>query len=149
MQAFPHHYPATSLGSPEGNVIVSSKGVMDITTAAPAEFGGPGDQWSPEGLFVASVADCFILTFRAIARASKLEWQALRCDVVGVLDKVEGTTQFTEFQIKATLDVSDETDVEKADRLLHRAEKGCLITNSLKASTSLEGTIRQSATEAI
>lgn len=142
MQAFPHHYPATGVGSAEGNVLISSKGVSDILTAAPVEFGGPGDQWSPEALLVASVADCFILTFRAIARASKLDWDELRCDVVGVLDKVEGTTQFTEFEIKATLQVPSETDREKADRLLHRAEKGCLITNSLKAPVSLDVVIQ-------
>lgn len=143
MQSFPHHYPASGLGHPEGTVTVSSKGVTDITTAAPIEFGGPGDQWSPEGLLVAAVADCFILTFRAIARASKLDWQELRCDVVGVLDKIDGMTKFTEFQITATLDVPSETNVDKAERLLHKAEKVCLITNSLTATKSLVVSIRQ------
>ena len=137
MQSFPHHYPASARGEATGNVIVSAKDVPDITTAAPAEFGGPGDEWSPEALLVAAVADCFILTFRAIARASTLEWSHLRCDVVGVLDKVERVTQFTEFQIMATLEVPADTDRDKAERLLERAEKGCLITNSLMADTHL------------
>ncbi len=143
MQAFPHRYPASGIGFPEGNVTVSSTGVSNITTAPPAEFGGPGDEWSPEGLLVASVADCFIMTFRAIARTSKLDWRELHCDVVGVLDKVDGVTQFVEFEINAILDVSSETNVDKANKLLHSAEKHCLITNSLTGVKHLEVTIRQ------
>jgi organic hydroperoxide reductase OsmC/OhrA len=31
------------------------------------QLGGPGGQWSPETLLVAAAAECFILTFRAVA----------------------------------------------------------------------------------
>jgi hypothetical protein len=40
--------------------------------AAPAEFGGPGDQWSPESLLAGAIASCFALTFRFVARAQKV-----------------------------------------------------------------------------
>lgn len=50
-------------------------GVMDseedrlpsLYVASPPEFGGPEGVWSPEHLFVASVAACMMTTFRAIA----------------------------------------------------------------------------------
>ena len=74
MEAFPHHYTVTALGnSAQSQTTVNSTGVGDITTDMPAEFGGPGDQWSPESLLMAAVADCFVLTFRAIAQASRQE----------------------------------------------------------------------------
>ena len=38
-------------------------------------------------LLIAAVADCFILTFRAVARASRFEWISLGCTVDGVLDR--------------------------------------------------------------
>jgi organic hydroperoxide reductase OsmC/OhrA len=128
-----------------GNVLLSSAGVADLPSAPPAEFGGPGDQWSPESLLVASVADCFILSFRAIARASRLEWDTLSCSVDGTLDRIDRTTQFTGFKVSATLHVPAGTDQEKAQRLLEKAEHVCLITNSLKADSYLESTVHVNA----
>ena len=48
-----------------------------------------------------AVADCFILSFRDIARASKLSWLSLECDVEGALTRIEGTARFHEFQNKS------------------------------------------------
>jgi len=145
MQDLPHHYVVSADANAVGNVVLSSSGVNDLPSAAPAEFGGPGDQWSPESLLVAAVADCFILAFRAVAKASKLEWDSLTCSAEGVLDRVDRVTQFTAFNVTATLSVPPEVDESKAHRLLEKAEQVCLITNSLKAESHLEATVRVSA----
>jgi len=142
MQEFPHHYVAVASAKAEENVSLSSPGLPELASAAPAEFGGPGDQWSPETLLTAAVADCFILSFKAIARASRFEWTALRCDVEAVLDKVEKVTQFTEFRETVVLDVPAGTDESKARRLLEMAERACLVTNSLTGTTHLDATVR-------
>ena len=89
MQELPHRYNVGAAAGPEGPVELSSPGVPDLASAPPAEFGGPGDKWSPETLLVAAVADCFILTFKAIARASRFDWSNLSCQVEGVLDREE------------------------------------------------------------
>jgi len=145
MQELPHHYLVAADAKATGNVVLSSSGVADLDSAPPAEFGGPGDQWSPESLLVAAVADCFILSFRAIARASRLEWDSLSCKVEGTLERVDRITQFTAFNVTATLDIPQDTDASKAQRLLEKAEHACLITNSLKAESYLEATVRESA----
>jgi organic hydroperoxide reductase OsmC/OhrA len=137
MQGFPHHYLASAAGGNEDNVVVSGKGLPNLDTQSPPEFGGPEGLWSPETMLAASVADCFILTFRAIARASKFEWNSLECDVEGVLDRVERTTMFTQFNIKAVLHVPADTRETLAERLLQKAEELCLITASLKSEMSL------------
>lgn len=142
MQEFPHRYRVTASGAPEANVELRSPGLENLPSAAPAEFGGPGDQWSPETLLAAAVADCFILSFRAIARASKFEWISLSCDVEAVLDKVEKVTQFTEFRETVVLEVPPGTDEAKALRLLERAEQVCLVTNSLTGTMHLDATIK-------
>jgi organic hydroperoxide reductase OsmC/OhrA len=112
-----------------------------MQSAPPAEFGGPGDQWSPETLLVASVADCFILTFRAIARASKFDWVSLECTVDGTLERIDRVTQFTGFAVKATLTVPAGADSARATLLMEKAERGCLVTNSLIADSHLEATV--------
>ncbi|QFU77040.1 OsmC family peroxiredoxin [Halioglobus maricola] len=141
MQDFPHHYQVSAAAEADGNIAIDSGNMPQLVSAPPAEFGGPGDQWSPEHLLVASVADCFILTFRAIARASKLEWNTLEANADGVLDRVERITKFTAININATLTVPAGTDEAKALRLLQKAEDACLITNSMSAETHLEAAI--------
>ncbi len=145
MQDLPHLYTVSAGAEVTGYVVLSSSGVSDLPSAPPAEFGGPGDQWSPESLLVAAVADCFILSFRAIARASKLDWNSLQCSVEGTLDRIERVTQFTAFDVTATLEVPTGTDEAKAQRLLEKAEQVCLITNSLKAESHLKASIRITA----
>lgn len=134
----PHHYRASAKAAPQGTVDLSSDGLPGLATAPPAEFGGPGDQWSPETLLVGCVADCFILTFRAVARASQIEWSELACDVEGVLDRADGRMRFTQIDLRARLRVPTGADPAKAERALQKAERGCLITNSLLAESSLE-----------
>lgn len=141
MQDLPHHYRVAANAGPEGDVSLSSEKLETLASAAPAEFGGPGDRWSPETLLVAAIADCFILSFRAIARASKLSWLSLSCEVEGTLERRDGKTQFTEFKVNAALDVPSDTDAQKAQRLLEKAEASCLITNSLSGTTHLNAVV--------
>jgi peroxiredoxin-like protein len=145
MKEFPHHYAISAHAGTEGDISIEGDELPALSTAPPAEFGGPGDRWSPESLLVASVADCFILTFRAIARASQLTWLELDCDAEGVLAKVDGITRFTEFTVRATLRVPAASDEERARRLLAMAEKNCLITNSLTAGVHLEAEVDYAA----
>jgi len=138
MQKYPHHYYAKAQGKPKGLVATKSGDLVTLEIAAPKEFDGPGDNWSPEELLVASVADCLILTFRAIATASGLEWLELSCEAEGVLEMVDRKTQFTEIFINATLKINSHDDEGKALLLLEKAENSCLITSSLVAKTHLK-----------
>jgi peroxiredoxin-like protein len=141
MQDLPHHYHVNASAEAEGNITLKAENLPQIVTAPPAEFGGPGDQWSPETLLVGAVADCFILTFRAIARASKLEWTNLECSAEGVLDRVERVTRFTAFTVRATLTVPAGSDPDKARRLLEKAEGSCLVTRSMLAESHLKAEV--------
>jgi len=141
MQNLPHHYSVSASAETETTVRLTATGLPELESAAPAEFDGPGDKWSPESLLVASVADCFILSFKAIAHASKFSWISLTCAVEGTLDNVDRLTKFTTFEVKASLTISPEMSEEKAMRLLEKAEQVCLITNSLRAETHLSATV--------
>ena len=110
-------------------------------SAPPTEFGGPGDRWSPETLFVAAVADCFVLTFRGIAGVSRFSWVSLECSVTGTVDRVDRVTQFTALEVRARLRVPSGANEEQARRLLTKAEETCLVTNSLKVQPHLESVV--------
>ena len=141
MQEFPHHYRVNASAEADGNVTIKADDLPEIVTAPPAEFGGPGDQWSPETLLVGAIADCFVLTFRAIASASKLEWSALECSAEGVLERVERVTRFTAVTVRARLTVPAGTDSDKAQRLLQKSEDACLVPRSMLAESHLEAEV--------
>ena len=145
MYALPHHYRVKGTGRITEDVELTAEGLAMLPSAPPAEFDGPGDRWSPETLLVGAVADCFILTFRAVARASKLPWLSLDCDVTGTLDRVDGVLQFTHFEMTAHLVVSAGVDAAAARRALEKAERNCLISRSLKAGVVLDATVQIAA----
>jgi peroxiredoxin-like protein len=145
MQPFPHHYTVTATADVQGEVRLESERLTTLVSAPPAAFGGPGDRWSPETLCVGAVADCFVLTFRAIARAAKLPWSSLRCEAEGTLDRLDGVTRFTAFRVRARLVVPPGTDEARARALLERTEQTCLITRSLQGSSLLEASVETGA----
>ncbi len=137
MHAFPHHYHVSASTTTEGDVVLSGAGLPNIASQPPTEFDGPGDRWSPESLLMAAIADCFSLSFRAIAGGSKIPFKQLEVAVEGVLSKVERKMQFTEVKITANLTVPEGVDTVRAERLLTMAEQTCLVTNSLNVECHL------------
>jgi organic hydroperoxide reductase OsmC/OhrA len=131
MKPYPHVYAATAKGSATGSVAVESAELPALVTAPPAEFDGPGDVWSPETLLMAAIADCYILTFRGVARAAKFDWEELQCEVRGVLERVGNVTRFSGYTNLATLVVKPGSDHAKGEELMERAERVCLVSNSL------------------
>lgn len=137
MHPYPHSYRVSAAGGASGTVQVASPTLPDITTAPPPEFDGPPGLWSPETLLCGAVANCFILTFRAVSRAAKFEWLGLECHVEGTLERVDNQAQFTRFATFARLTVPPGTDATKARALLERAEHACLVSNSLRGTRTL------------
>jgi peroxiredoxin-like protein len=137
MQQLPHTYSVTAAGAAAGDIALSSGGLPQIVTAPPPQFGGPGTRWSPEDLLISALASCFILTFRALARTSRLEWTHLKCDVEGTLDRIDGAMQFTHVVTRASLTVPGEADTLLCERVMQRADRNCLISNSLRCARDL------------
>ena len=137
MHQLPHSYVVSAQAESESNVTLARDGLESVIAAPPAAFGGPGDLWSPETLLVAAVADCLILSFRAIARASSFSWSELQCSVDGKLDKGDRGLRFTAFTVQARLTIAGDADAAKGEKLLHKAEQSCLITKSLIADSHL------------
>ena len=141
MHPYPHTYVATATAEPSGSAPVESPGIAPLATAAPPQFDGPEGIWSPETLLTASLATCFILTFRAVSRAAHLDWRKLECRVESVLERIDGVSQFSQFRTFATLAIAGDGDVSKAEKLLEKAEHACLIANSMRGRRTLEARV--------
>lgn len=145
MQTLPHNYRVEATTSHEGAVTLTSAGLEALESWPPAEFGGPGDAWSPETLLVGAIVDCFVLSFRAIARAGGLAWTSISCSIDAKLDRVDGVTRFTHYTLNAELQVPTGTDEEVAQKALQKAKKICLVSNSLTAEGELNAVVRKEA----
>lgn len=138
MKAFPHEYAVDVSGSPLGDLEVQAAGLPVLLAAPPVEFDGPGNRWSPETLLLAAVANCFVLTFRAVAGRMELPWASMLCGVRGTVDRHERLAQFTEVTIHTQLMLLPGTSGDLAKRALEKSKDGCVIANSLKAVSRLE-----------
>ena len=138
-----HDYPVTLQWTGDSlGVAGSSDGLPELEVATPPEFGGRPFVWSPEHLLVASAASCFMTTFLAIARNSKLEIKSLEVPATGKLVRGEDRRYSIE-RIELTPHVLIESDKDRAktERLIHKADEVCLISRSLKSEIVIEPTI--------
>ncbi|RPH75223.1 MAG: OsmC family peroxiredoxin [Candidatus Rokuibacteriota bacterium] len=138
MKPLPHRYSARIAGGPEGYATLSSGGVPDLRTAPPLDFDGPGDAWSPEQLLLAAVEACFLLTFRSVAQASRLEFVSLSVEAEGVVDRVNGVTRFTEIVLRPRVALPAGADWVRVQRALEKAERACLVSSSIDTPIRLE-----------
>ncbi|GAB4052817.1 OsmC family protein [Spirosoma litoris] len=128
---------------------LSAPGLTDtIDVATPPEFPkGMPDVWSPEHLLVAAVVGCFMTTFLAVAENSKLDFDDFDCSAKGKLENINNKWQISKVALSPKLLLTDENDLEKAQRVLHKTEKACLITNSIRAQVTMQPTIQFSVKE--
>ncbi len=145
MHPFPHRYQVRIAAKPEGALGLEADGVAGIQSLPPPEFDGPGGYWAPETLLLASIGDCTMLTFRAIAKASRFEWRELSAEVHGLLERIDGNSRFTRIETRVRLVVPAGSDGAKAKKLMEKAEQGCPISNSLKAERHLECEVVEAA----
>ena len=57
------------------------------------------------------------------------------------IDKRDGKLQMTEISLTPTLTIVKDEDREKANRILLKTEKACLISNSIKSKVIMTPTI--------
>lgn len=137
MQKLPHYYVVKASAESHGSIHASADNLPALSVAPPQQFGGPGDQWSPEDLLMASVSNCLILTFRAIANIADFEWNSMQCVSKGRLEKDDGVIRFTRVESEVTLHIPDVSDAESAKNLVLKAERKCLISNSLNCEVHI------------
>jgi len=139
-------YRSSAIWTMRRRGIVSAEDVpRTINFSAPPEFQGEPGLWTPEHLLVASVATCFLATFRALAEYSRLQVLRLEVEAEGLLEKEEGGFRFTQMVVRPRLTIAEAADQERAQRLLEKAERACLISRSLSSHMELQATVEVGA----
>jgi peroxiredoxin-like protein len=116
----------------------SSSAPNVIHFTSPPAFGGLEGRWTPEDLLLCAIASCYTTTFRALAENSKFEYTDLQVEVEGNISKADIGYSFGEVLIRPNLMVLQEEDDARAIKLLHKAEKLCLVSRALSVEQRFE-----------
>lgn len=118
----------------------------ELNVVTPPQFPkGVDKSWSPEHLFTAAVNSCLMTTFLAIAEHSNLSFTHFTSKAYGRLEMVDQKYIMSEILLKPSLTISNEQDMQKALKILHKAEAACLISNSIRSRIVFEPIVKISS----
>ena len=114
--------------------IMTAPDVKDtIKVATPPEFaGGVPDMWSPEHLFLSALSSSFMTTYLALADKNQLTISHYECNVIGQIALVEGHLEFISINLFPKIYVAAADEMVKANEVLMKAYKHCIVANSIK-----------------
>lgn len=123
-------------GGVSGEILVAGK--TKIQTGSPSGNEIEAGYHSPEDLFVASAAVCYMNGFVNFTRKMHIEFKSFKCDAVGILEKVDRSFEITKIEMKARIEINSENVRSRIDRALELAAKYCFVGNSMKCPITHE-----------
>jgi len=121
-------------GGRTGKLSVEGKAV--IRTGTSSSDSEEAKYHSPEDLFVASAAVCYMNGFVNFTRKMHIDFKAFTCDAVGTLEKVGRSFEITRIEMRARVQIESEEIRDKIARALELADKYCFVENSMKCPIS-------------
>lgn len=111
---------------------LSASGKSDLACSADPTFLGDGHKYNPEDLLLSSVSACHMLWYLHLCADAGVVVVSYRDQVSGTLTQVEGGGgSFTEITLNPMVVVQNESMIEKAIALHHKASEKCFIANTL------------------
>lgn len=109
-----------------------------VECATPPEFpNGIAGVWSPETFFLAAIAGCYVNTFQAFCDKFKFQPVSLECEASGTVAVVDGKYAFTGVMLNPIVTLSAHEDEATALKIIEKAHRYCLISNSVKCPVSV------------
>lgn len=107
-----------------------------LIKTGPSNKSGKAHFHSPEALFVASAAVCYMNGFVNFTERMHIIFKTFACDAVGILEKVGRSYEITKIEMKARVEIDSENLRDKISRALELAAKYCFVGNSMKCPIS-------------
>jgi organic hydroperoxide reductase OsmC/OhrA len=109
-----------------------------ILGSAGARYFGDDSRYNPEDLMLASLAECHLLTYLALATKAGLRLESLAIGISGVLGNVEGKTRFVRAILTPQVTLAPGMDQAQADALHRDAHEQCFMSNSVNFPIHIE-----------
>lgn len=143
MEGFPLRlkWQGSTAGEYSRDAVAGTDGKPDLLVSSGTNYGGDAARWNPEDLLGASVAQCHLLTFLALAKKLRLDVRSYDDQVTVFVDTMEKVKRVSKVRLAPLIRVAPGTDVEKVNEMFVKAHKYCFIAQSLKAEVVMEPTI--------
>ena len=132
---------ATSGHSFSRTHVIRIEGKPDIHASAAIAFRGDAARHDPEGLLIASLSSCHMLSYLFLCARAKIT-------VTRYVDEAEGTLmlegvagRFERVVLHPRVTVAPGSDAEKAKELHHEAHRICFVANSVNFPVEYEPVI--------
>jgi organic hydroperoxide reductase OsmC/OhrA len=110
-------------------------GLHQSVCAIPPEFGGHGGGFSPEDLFLQAAINCFVGTFKVVARLSKISFDDLSVSGKLTVDKNdEGKIVMKAVHLDISISGIDRPD--RLETVINKSIRDGFILNSLRSQVT-------------
>ena len=113
------------------DMLVEPTGKPPIPGSAGVRFLGDEARYNPEDLMLASLAECHLLTYLALATKAGIRFEALTIQVTGVLGTSFGKTRFVSATLTPITRLAAGSDRTLAEDLHREAHEQCFMSNSV------------------
>lgn len=111
---------------------ISVEGKPIIVGSSDPNFNGDASRYNPEEMFVASLSSCHLLWYLHLCSQAKIVVVDYKDKANGkMIETADGGGHFTEVVLEPRVLITEESDIEKANELHHKAHELCFIANSV------------------
>jgi len=120
-------------GGHEGDVAFEGKPSLPLSSAP--FWGGQGDHYSPQELFVSSIAGCYVTTFGEFIERMNQSVEDFKVEGRGLVERhPDGGFHFTHIYITMHISVDNEGASSKIQRAVDLTKKYCMVSRSVSCN---------------
>lgn len=117
-----------------GEVVIGSQ---SIPFSIPQELNGPGVGTNPDELLLSSAAGCYIMTLGAMFERSAIHIEQISMHSELDVSVTNGIFKVEEIRHFPKIIGYDDTKRKLIERIVHKADERCMISNALKPSVQI------------
>lgn len=111
---------------------ISAENKTVIEGSSDPAFRGDRTQYNPEELFLSSLSSCHMLWYLHFCSEAGIIVTDYTDEAIGIMtETASGSGHFTEVTLYPRVTVAEESMIEKAEQLHHKANQYCFIANSV------------------
>ncbi|MDZ5784014.1 OsmC family protein [Marinococcus luteus] len=123
-------------------------GQLKTNISIPEEMDGPGVGTNPDEMLLGAAATCYIITLGAMLERAELPVDSMAHTSEGRVDVTNGVFTYKEIIHRPVITLeagASDKQMEKAQKLIEKAEAGCMISRALQGNVelTLEPTLRR------
>ncbi|TFC87434.1 OsmC family protein [Cryobacterium sp. TMT4-31] len=135
-----------TLRSYSRNHEVASEGLGTIAGSSDPSFRGDPSRWNPEQLYLASIAQCHMLWYLALAAKEGVTVLNYKDGATGrMIEEENGAGQFESVTLHPVVVISSDSDALLAEELHERVGDYCFIARSIQTPIYHRATIERAS----